>query len=112
MCPKDLADCVDEPGPRAANIAPKVPWVLMQERWENGLGHIIPNEKIPIGSPVVLAKSSGALSERPVVIRQLSFAREKSRKDKCAAIEGIFDATLNFSEGSTAHSSTRLGDVR
>jgi hypothetical protein len=90
VCPKDLADCVGEPGPRAADTSPKIPRVLMQESWKNGFRHIVSDEKIPIGGTVITAKPSAALSERPVVIHQLSLAREKSRKDKCAAIERIF----------------------
>jgi len=84
----------------------------MQECWKNGLSHIIPDEKVPIGGTIVLAKSSAALSERSVVIRQLSLAREKSRKDKCAAIKGIFRRHFELCVAVKGSWFARLEEVR
>jgi hypothetical protein len=89
MRPEDLAHRVAKPGPPAALPTAKVSRVLVQDYREDAFGHVIPDNKVGVGSAEVLRISFNTLPERTITVAELALARKCRGECECATVEGV-----------------------
>jgi hypothetical protein len=89
MRPEDLAHRVAKPGPPAALPTAKVSRVLVKDYREDAFGHVIPNNKVGVGSAEVLRISFNTLPERTITVAELALARKCRGECECATVEGV-----------------------
>jgi hypothetical protein len=69
----------------------------MEKSRKDSFRHVVGYYEIAIRRAKILSERRAALAERSICIRQLAFCPEYSRQSNCAAVEGIFSGSLNFS---------------
>jgi len=92
-------DCVSQPRPRAPGAAAEVAWVLVKNRWEYGLCHVIADDQIAIRSAEISAVAGGSLAEGAVLMVNWLFTCDQSARNNVPGAIASSVAILNFSCG-------------